>query len=382
MKYNPDFLQARRLLSDDDKSILQELSKRFSLEKFKRDHRTYDETCIDFVYTSAKIEGNTYDRIDTDNLIKLGLTAGQKKYSDAVMIVNLRNAFENVMCIDSLSKIDLDFTCDLHKVLMKDLLPISEQGIVRTGSVTIGASEYEPLSDTNRLRTEMKFLFSEAQKFDNAFETAIYLHCNLAYLQYFRDGNKRCARLMQTAALTKANILPLFFSDTLIDRYQRAIVKYYETGEYGDYVSFFKDNYELATSKVAGSNFTALENSEKAEFQKRIEGLARLESGSVIEREFSALIKLSIAGKADPQNLNWAEIDRNAIVFLISERGFKAADVGEIIVSRSPGASCAEKQSAILEDIQRIGSALKNEFTTKRTNSADDETNEDSSHRP
>lgn len=55
---------------------------------------------VDFVYTSAKIEGNTYDRIDTDNLLRFGVTAGGKRHSDAVMLVNLRNGFEQVMAIE------------------------------------------------------------------------------------------------------------------------------------------------------------------------------------------------------------------------------------------------------------------------------------------
>lgn len=45
---------------------------------------------------------------------------------------------------------------------------------------------------------------------------------------------------MQTAALIRAGILPLFFRDALIDDYQRAAVRCYETGDYASYVSFLK----------------------------------------------------------------------------------------------------------------------------------------------
>jgi hypothetical protein len=86
----------------------------------------------------------------------------------------------------------------------------------------------------------------------NVFEKAIYLHCNLAYLQYFEDGNKRTARMMQTAAMVKGGILPLFFNDTLADRYTRAVVVYYETGDYAPYVSFFKENHRLAIASFLG----------------------------------------------------------------------------------------------------------------------------------
>jgi Fic family protein len=239
-------------LSDADKQELQTIANAYTLEQFCKDVRNYEEMMVDFVYTSAKIEGNTYDRIDTDNLLRMGITAGGKRYSDAIMLVNLRDAFSWVMKADESTRLDLDYLGNLHKILMKDLLPLHEQGIGRTSPVSIGASRYKPLADAQRLRVEIKFILDESFQYINLFERAIYLHCNLAYLQYFRDGNKRTARLMQTAALVQGNVLPLFFQDTLIDQYQRAIVGYYETGEYEPYVAFFKKNYNMVCQNFLG----------------------------------------------------------------------------------------------------------------------------------
>lgn len=252
MNYDPSFVAHRPILAQDDLQYLRRLAERYSLGRFKEDGRNYEEVEIDFVYTSAKIEGNTYDRVDTDNLLKLGITAGGKRYSDAVMLINLRNGFEIVMAADASTRMDVDYVCALHKVLMRDLLPAREQGIVRTTSVTIGASKYHPLADSGRLRTELKFIMSEADKYTDSFEKAIYLHCNLAYLQYFRDGNKRTARMMQTVAMVQAGIMPLLFSDTLIDQYVRALVNYYETGQYQPYIDFFKTSYGRTISNMLG----------------------------------------------------------------------------------------------------------------------------------
>lgn len=252
MQYNSEFISYKPILSDDDKLTLSSLSQAYPLKRFCADARNYEEMSVDFVYTSAKIEGNTYDRIDTDNLLRMGITAGGKRYSDAVMLVNLRNGFECVMDVSPTEPLDLDYLCDLHKVLMKDLLPASQQGLVRMDSVTIGASNYEPLSNPDRLKTEMKFILTEAAKYEDAFERSIYLHCNLAYLQYFKDGNKRTARMMQTAALLQGGLLPIFFSDTSISEYKRATVNYYETGDYSPYVALCKENYRRAVSRLIG----------------------------------------------------------------------------------------------------------------------------------
>ena len=251
MQYDPAFVAYRPILSAEDKRVLQSLSQTYSLERFRADARNYEEIMVDFVYTSGKIEGNTYDRIDTDNLLRLGMTAGGKRYLDAVMLVNLRDGFEQVMSVGPETSLDRDYVCDLHKTLMKSLLPAHEQGIGRTSGVLIGATTYRPLSDPVRLRTEIAHILAEAGRYQNAFEQSIYLHCNLAYLQYFRDGNKRTARMVQTAALVRGGVLPVFFQDSLIDAYQRATVQYYETGEYASYVAFFKKNYQMVVAQLA-----------------------------------------------------------------------------------------------------------------------------------
>lgn len=251
MQYDPSFVMHRSILSTQDKTLLHNLSQDYPLHKFRSDSRNYEEMAVDFIYTSAKIEGNTYDQIDTDNLIRLGITAGGKRYSDAVMLINLRDAFDLVIK-DEPRTLDHTYFCDLHKMLMKDLLPGNEQGIGRVSAVAIGATDYLPLSDATRLRSECKFILAQADRYNDAFEKAIYLHCNLAYLQYFRDGNKRTSRLMQTSALVSGGVMPLFFNHRLIDQYKRATVHYYETGEYGPYVSFFKENYQLTINNLSG----------------------------------------------------------------------------------------------------------------------------------
>jgi len=252
MQYNPEFVTRRPILADEDRNALSILAQAYSLERFQADVRNFEEMTVDFVYTSAKIEGNTYDRLDTDNLLRMGITAGGKRYSDAAMIVNLRNGFERVITISPDTPLDFDYLCDMHKILMKDLLPAHQQGCGRQDAVRIGATIYTPLDDPKRLRTEVKLILEEAEKYTDVFEKAIYLHCNLAYLQYFNDGNKRTARMMQTAAMVKGGVLPLFFSDTLIDRYTRATVGYYETGDYAPYAAFFKENYRLVATYLLG----------------------------------------------------------------------------------------------------------------------------------
>lgn len=366
MQYNPYFVGHRPILTDEDKLWLHKLDSRYPLDQFRADTRSYEETIVDFVYTSAKIEGNTYDRIDTDNLLRLGLTAGGKKYSDAIMLVNLRDGFGKVMATEATTELDLDYLCDLHKVLMKDLLPVHEQGIVRTTAVTIGATNYKPPADAGRLRSEAKFILPEANKYTDPFERAIYLHCNLAYLQYFRDGNKRTARMMQTAALMQGNMLPLFFNDALIDRYQRTTIQHYETGDYTPYISFFKDNYEIAIEKLMGECSKPLNEQDSTEFNRRIAQLPLLKASAGAAQTFWRLSQEEIATCGSPQSVNWSDVERRTIVESIAKNGQSPEGVGAVICKYSPGAASSEKQNAILDDIKRLAPDLQAQYVKAR----------------
>lgn len=366
MQYNPSFVCHRPILSDEDKRWLHRLALMFPLDRFTHDARHYEETTVDFVYTSAKIEGNTYDRIDTDNLLRLGVTAGGKRYSDAVMLINLRDGFDLVMSTDTSKPLDIDYLCDLHKVLMKDLLPSHEQGIVRTSPVTIGGSTYEPLSDAGRLRAESRFILDETNKYTDPFEKAIYLHCNLAYLQYFRDGNKRTSRMMQTAALVQAQILPLFFKDTLIEKYQRATIRYYESGDYAPYVAFFKENYELSISQLSGTYTSMPQAAATKEFNRRVSRLPDLQHTTGVGHTLWLLAQKEMALNASPTTVNWADIERRTIVDSIARHGLSPDLVGAILCQYSPGAISTDQQSAILQDIKRLAPDLQVQYRKER----------------
>lgn len=366
MHYNPSFVGYRPILRDEDKSLLHGLAAKYPLDRFKSDARSYEEMVVDFVYTSAKIEGNTYDRIDTDNLLRLGVTAGGKRYSDAIMLINLRDGFGKVMAVEANTELDLDYLCDLHKILMKDLLPVHEQGIVRTSAVQIGASNYRPLAGPARLRTEMKFILPAAKKYSDPFEQAIYLHCNLAYLQYFRDGNKRTSRLMQTAALVRGSVLPLFFKDTLIDKYQRATVHYYETGGYGPYISFFKENSESVIARLFGDKQQVADAHETEEAKRRITQLPSLDRSAGPAHTFWLLAQEAIGARGSAEAVNWPDVERRTMVESIAKNGQSPEGVGTAICKYSPGAVSSEKQQAILDDIKRLAPDLQKQYAKAR----------------
>lgn len=246
MLYNPNFLNNSVILSDNQKEELEFLANEFSLNDFINNARLVDKISFDFIYSSAQIEGNTYTKADTLALIEDGITASGKKYTDAKMIINLRNSFNEIM--RNSMEVNLNTIHFLHSIISQDLVLKQNEGAMRNGNLTgITGSSYIPLSGGERLREELNFLFSQYKNLTNPFERAIYLHNNLCYLQYFEDCNKRTARVMQFISLKNDNIMPLVIIDSKKEDYslyRLAMIDYYETGDYTKYIEFFINTYK------------------------------------------------------------------------------------------------------------------------------------------
>ena len=169
-----------------------------------------------------------------------------------------------------------------------------------------------------------------------------------------------------SSLLVQANTLPLFFNDTLISKYQRATIQYYETGDYAPYVSFFKENYELAISKLLGAHSPALSAHETEEFDRRVSHLPDLRKSAGAAHTFWLIAQDAISSSGSADAVNWPDVERRAIVESIAQNGQSPDGVGAVICKYSPGASSTEKQQAILDDIRRLAPDLQAQYAKAR----------------
>lgn len=250
--YDPERLNKFPQLTETQSKQLQEASLRYPLESFLMNYRNVEEIGIDFVYSSAKLEGNTYSKVDTINLLKMGITAGGKLYSDAQMILNLRDAYNFVLTSKD-KAIDRYFIMDVHSILAKDLLPAANCEAPREDLVRISGTDYSPPVGRDYLNEELKYLLEVAGTIKNPFERAIYLKLNLCYLQYFQDINKRTARMVQTFSLLGNGEMPLLAGYVKSSGYIEAILEYYNTGSYVPYLSWFVSSYRQMVKSLTDS---------------------------------------------------------------------------------------------------------------------------------
>jgi len=260
--YNPNYLDNTDIFTSSEIKFLEELNQKISLKKFLDNKSYIDKFGLDFIYTSALIEGNTYDKLDTQALIEYGRTAGGKKYSDAKMILNLRDAYEIFIAKDlQPSKQTLK---DLHYILSAEMIPENKRATPRDSEVTILGSNYIPLATKEKLDDELNYLFKIADTIENPFNKALYIHNNLAYLQYFTDCNKRTARLMLNVVLKNTLNMIYIPDEQYIKEYLKSIVTYYETGNYTLFKKYFINNYKKVIEMIV-----KIEQSKKNEINLR-----------------------------------------------------------------------------------------------------------------
>ena len=267
MHYQPDFLTYKPIFKSSEKELLLGLSKQYSLQNLIDNPRQFQDSSIEYSFVSSKIEGNAYTLKDTINLIKFGYTAGSKTFNDALMIKNINQAFDEICnrkhaIYPVLSK---PFLCGLHETVSHDLLPKERCVVVRKENVSITGSHYIPLSGEALLDVELEVLLKVANTIDDVFERAVYTHLNLAYLQYFLDGNKRTARLMQTAILADQGIMPLLLRVEDIIPYQTSVLEYYETGNYSSYAQLFVNGYQYTIALLQGQTQEQIQAQKLAE---------------------------------------------------------------------------------------------------------------------
>lgn len=201
------------------------------------------DLAVVWCYYSGKIEGNTYTYVETEALLKDGITS-EKKYEDAKMLKNLYNAFiselEYIHKGKNQEPIDERTLFRVHHSISTGLVSNEESGSLRTRAVRISGTEYIPPKNQQEIERKLNEILFQQEGYANPLEKAVYLHCNLARLQPFIDGNKRTARMMESIVLMNADIIPVYSAkDADILHYRKGLIAFYETESYTLYADYF-----------------------------------------------------------------------------------------------------------------------------------------------
>ncbi len=184
---------------------------------------------IDLSWASSHLEGNTYSRLDTRELIEHGKAARGKAAIETQMILNHKTAIE--LLIENIDSAEFNrYTLmNLHSALAENLLPNpADEGRIRQHAVDIGKSVCRPLSTPQQIEDALDELLGKANQIGDPFEQSFFMMVHLPYLQPFADINKRTSRLAANLPLFRANLCPLTFLDVPEQAYSRATLGVYE----------------------------------------------------------------------------------------------------------------------------------------------------------
>lgn len=198
---------------------------------------------IDLSWASSHLEGNTYSRLDTRELIEHGKSAQGKATIETQMILNHKSAIE--LLVDNIDSAEFNrYTLmNIHSALSENLLPNpAHEGRIRQHAVDISQSVYRPLSALVQIEEALDVLLNKANQISDAFEQSFFMMVHLPYLQPFADINKRTSRLAANLPLFRANLCPLTFLGVPEQAYSRATLGIYEMAR----VELLRDLYVWA----------------------------------------------------------------------------------------------------------------------------------------
>lgn len=323
--YQRDFLQAYRpnetwYLSE---SLRRQLHRMGKTTQADEPAGTYSRAIlnrllIDLSWASSHLEGNTYSRLDTLELIEHGKAAQGKAALETQMILNHKTAIE--LLVENIGQAQLNrYTLmNLHSALAENLLPNpADEGRIRQHAVDIGKSVYRPLSTPQQLEDTLAALLDKAQRINDPFEQSFFMMVHVPYLQPFADINKRTSRLAANLPLFRANLCPLTFLDVPEQAYSRATLGVYEMTR----VELLRDLYIWAYERST--------------------------------QEYLA-IKQDLA-EPDPLRLAWRELIKHSIRAVVTQPEQEALTV--ILNAVNGNVPAAERQSVqaiVIEELRRL----------------------------
>jgi Fic family protein len=273
---------------------------------------------IDLSWASSHLEGNTYSRLDTRELIEHGKVAQGKAAIETQMILNHKTAIE--LLVENIGTVGFDrYTLmNLHSALSENLLPNpADEGRIRQHAVDIGRSVYRPLSAPQQIDEALDVLLDKVNQIADPFEQSFFVMVHLPYLQPFADINKRTSRVVASLPLFRANLCPLTFLDVPEHAYSRAILGMYEMTR----VELLRDLYVWAYERST--------------------------------QEYLA-IKQDLA-EPDPLRLAWRDLIKQAIRDVVMQPNQDALTViRRAVMARVPEADRANVQALIVEELRRL----------------------------
>jgi Fic family protein len=238
----------KNLFSVIELKEIQNISKSFSNKvsdlSFDIYKKELERFVIELSWKSSKIEGNTYSLLETEELIKKGISAEGHSKDEVTMILNHKKAFEEILKDkEGFKKLSVSKINQLHNIIVQNL---DINTGIRNEAVGITGTVYIPLANKFQIEDAMRETLDLINKDKDSLEKAFIASAMIPYIQPYSDGNKRTSRMLVNAILLAGDNYPLSYRSVDIDEYKKALILFYEQGSLYHVKKIFLEQVDFA----------------------------------------------------------------------------------------------------------------------------------------
>lgn len=236
------------LFSAKERSFLDELTNTYQahLKEYSDTlyNKEFERLTIELSWKSAQIEGNTYDLLDTEKLLKYKIESNRNSKEEAIMLLNHKYAIDYLRSYpDLFYTVSVKDIEDVHALLTKDLGVARN---IRSRLVGITGTQYRPPDNSFQIREFLESMCNLLNRKSNVFEKAILSILLISYIQPFEDGNKRTGRIVANGILMSGNKCPLSYRSVDVVDYKKAVLLFYEQNNIQAFKDIFITQYQFA----------------------------------------------------------------------------------------------------------------------------------------
>lgn len=207
---------------------------------------------IDLTYASSRLENVRISWLDTKSLIEFGEQPEGLTKEEMAIVMNHKEAVKFMCEQRNDIKINKRDLCDVHKLLMIDLLGNPQDaGRLRQGIIFFDGSKYKPIDNPFVLSDQFEIFCDKAEQIRDPFEKAFFSMLMIPYLQPFQDGNKRTSRLGMNFSLIANGLAPFSFTTISKKDYMFSLLAFYERGRFDPMARVFRSAYAKSAEKYA-----------------------------------------------------------------------------------------------------------------------------------
>ena len=189
------------------------------------------------VYCGMKMENRAVTFPQTQTILN-GVNVPNVQLDDIQAILNMRDAWKFLLSTVN-EKVTFEYWCKLNEYIARN--EALEWGKLRTGSVGISGTDYEPPIPTKEKTVEeLKSILSapDVSSTDKALEAFTWG----ARGQFFWDGNKRTSLMLANKILISSGSGIMTITDKYMEQFNTILLNYYNTGKSEELKQFLYEN--------------------------------------------------------------------------------------------------------------------------------------------